>query len=66
MYKIITEKGELVVSPDHKVYSSLMLKKDKRSVVFAVLAVLGAILVLIAIVGLIRLNKKIGGTGTKG
>ena len=37
----------------HKVYSSLMLKNDKRSAVFAVL---GAILVLIAIVGLIRLT----------
>ena len=52
MYKIITEKGELVVSPDHKVYSLLMFKNDKRSVVFAVL---GALLVLIAIVGLVRL-----------
>ena len=54
MYRIITDKGELIVSPDHKVYAKVEGEKDKWKLLKIIL---GVLLIVIGAIGLIWIRR---------
>jgi hypothetical protein len=56
MYRIKTSQGELIVSPEHKVYASIV-NNEKWSKGKIISFVIGIVLVAIGLFGLLRARK---------